>query len=132
MMLLQDQLQPPPLSETMCLVRPHHLLPDSSPSLMTLVGPLLHPFPVVTVTPYNPNSFIVLASDGLWDVMTNKEVLQIFKDLVFPNGPAPASVLKELQKQLPKKAEESWHGKGRDDISVVIAQLCEKSNRTFN
>ena len=47
--------------------------PDITPSLPSAV-------PEVTVTPMNENQeFIVLACDGIWDVLTSQEVVDFIR-----------------------------------------------------
>ena len=64
-------------------------------------------------------NFIVIASDGIWEFLENKNVGNIVKKF-FENGSA-----KEASDELVKKSREIWDKKGKevDDITAVVIFL---------
>ena len=64
-------------------------------------------------------NFIVIASDGVWEYLENKNVCHIVKNF-FSNGTA-----KEASEELVKKSREIWDKKGKevDDITAIVIFL---------
>ena len=64
-------------------------------------------------------NFIVIASDGVWEYLENKNVCHIVKSF-FSNGKA-----KEASEELVKKSREIWDQKGKevDDITAIVIFL---------
>ena len=64
-------------------------------------------------------NFIVIASDGIWEFLSNKEVCDIVKKFYLNGNP------KEAAEELVKKAREIWEKKGKeiDDITTIIIFL---------
>ena len=64
-------------------------------------------------------NFIVIASDGVWEYLDNKNVCHIVKSF-FSNGTA-----KEASEELVKKSREIWDKKGKevDDITAIVIFL---------
>ena len=64
-------------------------------------------------------NFIVIASDGVWEYLDNKNVCHIVKGF-FSNGKA-----KEASEELVKKSREIWDQKGKevDDITAIVIFL---------
>ena len=64
-------------------------------------------------------NFIVIASDGVWEYLDNKNVCHIVKNF-FSNGTA-----KEASEELVKKSREIWDKKGKevDDITAIVIFL---------
>ena len=64
-------------------------------------------------------NFIVIASDGVWEYLENKNVCHIVKGF-FSNGTA-----KEASEELVKKSREIWDKKGKevDDITAIVIFL---------
>ena len=60
--------------------------------------------------------YIVIASDGIWEYLTNKNVTEIIKQ--FYNLDDAKGAIEELI----KKASEKWaqEGESADDITVII------------
>ena len=67
--------------------------------------------------------FIIVASDGLWDVMTSKEAVDFvlsFEDSGKPRNQVARALVHEAQKRWDDIEEEEEHPY-RDDITVVVA-----------
>lgn len=64
-------------------------------------------------------NFIAIASDGIWEFLSNKEVCDIVKKFYLNGNP------KEAAEELVKKAREIWEktGKKIDDITTIIIFL---------
>ncbi|KAI4382764.1 hypothetical protein MLD38_008682 [Melastoma candidum] len=61
--------------------------------------------------------FLILASDGLWDKVSNQEAVEVARPLLIGNGkPRSSSACREL-------AELSMRRGSRDDITVMIVEL---------
>ncbi|CAI5462601.1 unnamed protein product [Closterium sp. Yama58-4] len=72
--------------------------------------------PDVTVRTIDPNDqFVVMGSDGVWDVLSNAEVVEIVAN-TWPRSKAAKQV---AQKAVAKWAAEK-HANSRDDISVAV------------
>ncbi|GJP34022.1 hypothetical protein CLOM_g18503 [Closterium sp. NIES-68] len=72
--------------------------------------------PDLTVRSVDPrDQFVVMGSDGVWDVLTNAEVVEIVAN-AWPRSKAAKQV---AQKAVAKWAEEK-HANSRDDISVAV------------
>ncbi|KAG1368310.1 putative protein phosphatase 2C 62 [Cocos nucifera] len=56
--------------------------------------------------------FIILASDGLWKVMSNQEAVDTIKDI------------KDARRAAMELTEEALLGKSKDDISCIVVRLC--------
>ena len=64
-------------------------------------------------------NFIVIASDGIWEYLDNKNVCQIVKNF-YNNGNA-----KDAAEELVKKSREIWDKEGKevDDITAIVVFL---------
>ncbi|CAI7740052.1 unnamed protein product, partial [Closterium sp. NIES-53] len=72
--------------------------------------------PDVTVRTIDPSDqFVVMGSDGVWDVLSNAEVVEIVAN-TWPRSKAAKQV---AQKAVAKWAAEK-HANSRDDISVAV------------
>ena len=62
-------------------------------------------------------NFIVIASDGIWEFLDNKEVCDFVKNYYLVNGNA-----KNAAEELVKKSRKIWDQRGKevDDITVII------------
>ncbi|KAK2404929.1 putative protein phosphatase 2C [Trifolium repens] len=68
--------------------------------------------PHVTVEKINDDAeFIILASDGLWKVMSNQEVVDCIKDI------------KDARSSAKRLTEEAVNRKNNDDISCIVVKL---------
>ncbi len=63
--------------------------------------------------------FVVIASDGIWEVLSNEKVAEIVGEFV-PEGNAEAAC-----EELLKAARKEWRKKGNeiDDITVIVIFL---------
>lgn len=64
----------------------------------------------------NNDMYIVLASDGLWDMLSNEEVMEIVNKYYWNNNPEEA--VKELIEEASRRYEDE--NIARDDITVII------------
>ena len=85
------------------------------------------PCPDVHIHPLNPNEqkFIVVASDGLWNVMTPKQVVEFIHD--YENDDQVYDQPKDVVKAVINEALRRWNSKNllADNIAVLIAFLTE-------
>ncbi|KAK9282719.1 hypothetical protein L1049_010939 [Liquidambar formosana] len=79
--------------------------------------------PETTILRIRPEfEFLILASDGLWDKVTNQEAVDVVRPLcVGIDKPEPFSACKKL-------ADLSVRRGSTDDISVMVIQLCHFVN----
>lgn len=82
--------------------------------------------PDVMSTPLNveEDSFVVLACDGIWDVMTNEQVIQFIK-VRMESGTALGTIAEELMDNC---LSTQPFGIGCDNMSVIIVQLKAMKN----
>lgn len=68
--------------------------------------------PYVTVEKISEDAeFVILASDGLWKVMSNQEAVDCIKDI------------KDARSSAKRLTEEAVNRKSSDDISVIVVKL---------
>ena len=86
------------------------------------------PCPDVYIHPLNPKEqkFVVVASDGLWNVMTPKQVVEFIHD--YENDDQVYHQPKDVVKAVINEALRRWKGKNllADNIAVLIAFLTEE------
>eukprot|EP01124_Arcella_intermedia_P000167 TRINITY_DN10084_c0_g1_i1.p1 TRINITY_DN10084_c0_g1~~TRINITY_DN10084_c0_g1_i1.p1 ORF type:complete len:414 (+),score=80.44 TRINITY_DN10084_c0_g1_i1:28-1269(+) len=99
-------------------------------------GPILSPNPSIFHQHLPSKGLFLLATDGLWDVMSNDQVLEFLKNLYAHFNPS-LSMLNELSREgmetfvrliQVKLTREAWAKYGvsenmRDDITLVVAYL---------
>lgn len=82
---------------------------------------VFHDYSIITATPEVTQLFvqaqdcIILASDGLWDVMTNQDVIH-FVNQHLKKGDTTQKITQEL-------VQEARQRKSRDDITAIVLQL---------
>ena len=90
---------------------------------------IVSPKPDVYVHPLNPKmqKFVVIASDGLWNVMTPDEVVRFIWD--YENASNDDQRPRDVVRAIINKALYIWAGKRHpaDNIAVLIAFLSESS-----
>lgn len=86
------------------------------------------PCPDVHILPLNPKEqkFIVVASDGLWNVMTPKQVVEFIHD--YENNDQECHQPRDVVKAVINEALRRWKRKNllADNIAVLIAFLTEE------
>ena len=89
-------------------------------------------FPDVEIFPRDPENdqFILIASDGLWDVKTNEEARDDVLRLVYPNGFENKPTMDEMVKGHKSLIDSCWsrdryanEGKGQDNITAVLVEF---------
>mmetsp|Transcript_10212 Transcript_10212/g.26756 ORF Transcript_10212/g.26756 Transcript_10212/m.26756 type:complete len:435 (-) Transcript_10212:491-1795(-) len=77
----------------------------------------------VTITP-GRDAFLVLASDGLWDVFKDEEVVEIVKDYVEKHGQVPSA---EASKKIVEEEMPESPASSDDDMFGAVAQKQQRS-----
>jgi len=99
-------------------------------------GPIVSPCPIISYRKVAAKSIIILATDGLWDVMSNEDVLSFIREIAVAINPEKLP-LESLELEIVDKlirliqvrlTREAWirygpPGSMRDDITVIIAYL---------
>ena len=101
---------------------------------------VVSPHPDVFIHPLDPTyqKFLVLASDGLWDVMSPQDVVNFIWE--YKTTPAAdekdekVSTFRDVVRALIDEALYRWYKKGKfaDNISVVIAFLTQKGTECLD
>jgi len=79
---------------------------------------------IYEVTGLKPGSICVLGCDGIWDVMTSKEVATLVRDKIRSN---PGADLGDIAADL---IRDSLHRNSRDNVTVMIVQFVDGSDWT--
>jgi len=80
------------------------------------------PKPDVTVTSLGPQDrFVLLASDGLWDVFSTKEAVEFAADLLARGGEVPPT--EALAREAQERSLVQFPGTKVDDTTVVLIRL---------
>ena len=72
--------------------------------------------PEVIIVRHHPGDICIVATDGLWDVMTPKEALQITIDMLKISGNTPSEITSFITQMAVER-------KTKDNITVIIALL---------
>uniref|UniRef100_A0A6B2L577 PPM-type phosphatase domain-containing protein n=1 Tax=Arcella intermedia TaxID=1963864 RepID=A0A6B2L577_9EUKA len=90
------------------------------------VGPIIEPVPdLFKLPPLVEDELLILACDGLFDVLENEEVAQITFDLLqIDKSPG------NIERACARLCDVAYHRKGKDNISVMIIQHSDTHTQT--
>jgi serine/threonine protein phosphatase PrpC len=81
------------------------------------LNPYVIPDPEITITPLTPDDqFIIMACDGVWDVIDNQEAVNVVRQALAVDSPNLESAAEELKNHALIKGS-------RDNISVILIDL---------
>jgi len=107
-----------PISPTRVLVRPRHLVQLPPEEQMVTADPEIR---TMELTP--DDEFLILACDGIWDVLTNQEAVEFVRTRLM-QGMTPIQIC-EAACDFCLAEDTSGCGKGCDNMSIVVSVLKE-------